>query len=43
MTIAGIRNALDEAKPIARANRVLDPEPGEARLVNGIETAAGSC
>lgn len=32
MSITGIRNALDEAKPVARANREIDPPIGEGRL-----------
>lgn len=41
MSTAGIRNALDEAKPLPRATREIDPEPDQGRLVNGIETRAG--
>ena len=41
MSITGIRNALDEAKPLPRATREIDPEPDQGRVVNGIKTRAG--
>lgn len=41
MSITGICNALDEAKPLPRATREIDPEPDQGRVVNGIETRAG--
>ena len=41
MSTTGIRNAIDEARPLPRATREIDPEPDQGRVVNGIETRAG--